>query len=75
MIGQIYCILQQSTAQPCFQILPLPPMLPQSQIQNISPPKTTNTPALAPRVEPVVKPLRVKTMIIAPISPLGGEAI
>ena len=62
-------ILQQSTAQHCLQILPLPPMLPHSHTQYPSPPIINHPPALDPRVEPVVQPLRVQTHVTYPISP------
>ena len=63
-------ILQQSTAQHCLQILPLPPMLPHSHTQYPSPPIINHPPALDPRVEPVVQPPRVKTLMTEPTPPL-----
>ena len=59
VINKISRILQRSTARPCLQILPFPPILPQSQNKNIVPPKITSNPAPAPRVEPSAQPPRV----------------
>ena len=67
--NQIAHSLQKITAQPCLQILPLPPMLPQIQNKDLLPPKTTITPAPATRVELVAQPLRVQTRESAPTSP------
>ena len=50
MINHIAHILQRSTAQPRLQILPFPPMLPQSQYKNLLPTKITSTPTPALRV-------------------------
>ena len=60
VIDQISQNLHRSTVQPHLQILPLPPMLPQSQNQNLSPRQITSTPAPDTRVEPFVQPTRVK---------------
>ena len=59
-INQIARILQRSTSQPRLQILPLPPMLPQSQNENIQHQKIISTPAPDLRVEPVFQPPGVK---------------
>ena len=68
-INQIAHIFQRSTAQLRIQILPLPPMLPQSQNENLQPPEITSIPPPDPRVEPVSKSPRVKTQESAPTPP------
>ena len=68
-INHIAHILQRSIAQPRSPILPLPSMLPQSHTPYPSPVIITHTDAPAPRVEPVVQPLRVQTHVTYPISP------
>ena len=69
-ISQVAHILQESTALSCLQILPFPPMLPQSQTQDPSPVIVTHQSAPAPRLEPFVQPPKVKTHMTAPTSPL-----
>ena len=69
VINKISHILQQSTYHPRLQILPLPPILPQSQNQNILSPKITSTSAPYPSLEPVVQTLRVKTLTSATTAP------
>ena len=69
VINHISHTLQQSTDQPRLQILPLSPMLPQSQNQNLLPPKIANTPAPDMRLEPVVQPLRLQTFMKSSTSP------
>ena len=68
-INHIAHIFQRSTAHPHIQILPLPPILPQSQNENFQPPEITIIPAPSPRVEPVSQPLRVKTQQSEPTPP------
>ena len=70
MVSHIAHILQQITSHTHLQILLLPPMLPQSQTQYPSPPIITHTYASAHRVEPVVQPLKVKTLMVSPTTPL-----
>ena len=60
-INHIAHILQRSTSQPRLQIIPLHPMLPQSQAKNIQHQNVIRTPAPAPRVEQVLQPPRVLT--------------
>ena len=62
----IYHFLQRSTAQPHLKILLLPPMLPNSQNQNLLPPKITNTPAPYTGAEPVAQTPRVQTLTTSP---------
>ena len=69
-INQISHILQRSTSQPLLQNLPLPPMLSQSQNQNLLPPNIPKIPVPAPRVDRAVKPLMVQTQKKAPTSSL-----
>ena len=59
-INQISHTFQRSTDQPRINFLPLPPILPQSQNENLQPPEINSIPALSPMVEPVLQPLRVK---------------
>ena len=61
VINQISHILQKSISQPRLQILPLPPLLPQTQIGNIQLQNITSIPVPTLRVGPVSKPPRVKT--------------
>ena len=68
-INKIAHIFQRITSQPHIQILPLPPMLPQSQNENLQPPEITSTPAPDPRVKPVSQPPRVKIQVSAPTPP------
>ena len=68
-INQIAHILQRITSQPRLQILPLPPMLPQSQNENLQHQKIISTPAPATRLEPVSQPPRVQTQYSAPTPP------
>ena len=68
-INQIAQILQRSISQPRIQILLLPPMLPQSQNENLQPPEITSIPAPDPRVEPVSQPPRVQIQDSSPIPP------
>ena len=62
-------ILKRSTAPPRLQILPLPPILPQSHDKNLLPKKITSKTAPSPRVEPVVQHLSVQ-IISSPPHPL-----
>ena len=65
MINHIAHILQRSTSQTRLQILPLPPMLPQTKSENL---QLQNIPSIlvpAPRVEPFYQYLRVKTHQLA----------
>ena len=55
-------IFQRSTAQPHLQILPLPPMLPQSQNKSILPLEINILTAPDMRVELAVPPTRVQTL-------------
>ena len=68
-INQIARILQRSTSQPRLQILPLPPMLPQSQNENIQHQKIISTSAPDLRVEPVLQHPRVQIQESAPTPP------
>ena len=68
-INQITHIFQRSTAQHRINILPLPLMLPQSQNENLQPPKITSIPTLSPRVEPVMHSPRFQTQESAPTPP------
>ena len=61
-INQIAHILQKIIAQPRLQILPLTPMLSQSQNKNPLPPKITSTTEPAPRLELFDQPLKVKRL-------------
>ena len=63
-------ILHRSTSQPRLQILPLPPMLPQNQSENIQLQNNPRIPVLALRVEPVSQPPRVQTHQSSPIPTL-----
>ena len=67
-IHKIAYILQRITYQPHIQILLLPPMLPQSQNENLQPPKITIIPAPYPRVELVLQPPRVQAQDSEPTS-------
>ena len=60
-INKIVHIFQRSTYQPRSQILPLPPMLPQTQSENLQLQNIPSIPVPAPRVEPVSQPPRVQT--------------
>ena len=71
--NQIAQISQRSKAQPHLQNLPLPPMLPQSQNQNILPLKITNTPSPAPKAEPVVQPTRLQKLTTTLTSPMSEK--
>ena len=68
-INHIPHIMQRSISHPHLKILPLPPMLPQSQNENIQHQKIISTPAPAPRVEPFSQPPRVQTQDPAPTPP------
>ena len=68
-INQISHNQQISTDQPRIQNLPLPPMLPQNQNENLQPPKITSITAPFPRVKPVLLPPRVQTQKSAPTRP------
>ena len=61
VINQILQIFQRSTSQPHLKKIPLPPMLPQSQNENIQHQKIISTSAPDLRVEPVFQPMRVLT--------------
>ena len=54
VINQILQIFQRSTFQPHLKTFPLPPILPQSQNDNIQHQNIISTPAPAPRLEPVL---------------------
>ena len=60
-ISHVFHILQRIKAQPCIQMLPLPPMLPKSQNENFQPPETTSIPEPAPGVEPVLQHPNMQT--------------
>ena len=47
----------------------MPTILPQSQNKNLLPSNITNTSSPTPRVEPVVQPPRVQTLMTSPTSP------
>ena len=68
VMNQIAHILQRSTDQHSLKILPLPPMLPHTQNQNIPPQKIASTPASSLRVEPFVQPPRVQEIPSSPTS-------
>ena len=70
LINHIVRLLQKSTDRSHLQILSLPPMVPQSQKQDLSPPNITNTPAPYPRLVLVFQPPRVQILTTAPTSPL-----
>ena len=48
---------------------PLPPILQQSQNENLQPPEITSIPAPDPRLEPVLQPLRLQIQESAPKPP------
>ena len=62
VINQIAQILHRSTSQPCLQILTLPPLLPQTQSENIQLQNTPIIPVPSPGVEPVSQPTRMQTL-------------
>ena len=68
-INYISHILQRSTTQPRSQILPLPPMLPQTQSENLQLKNIPRITVPALRVEPVSQPPRVQTHQSTPTPP------
>ena len=69
VINQISHILHRSTPQPCLQILPLPPLLPQTQNVNFQDQTIPSISVASPRVGPVSQPLRVKLNQLLPTPP------
>ena len=68
-INQIPHILQRIISQPHLQILPLPPMLPQTQSGNLQLQNIPSIPVPDPRVEPVFQPMRVQMYQLATTPP------
>ena len=69
VINNIAQILHRSTSQPRLQILPLPPLLTQTQSENIKLQNIPSIPVPAPRVESILQPPRVKIFKSAPTRP------
>ena len=68
-INQISHILQRNTSHPRLQVLPSPPMLPQTQSENPHFQNIPSIPVPAPRVEPVLQPPMVQTHQSEPTPP------
>ena len=68
-INQIFHILHRNTYQPHLQILPLPPMLPQTQSENLQLQNIPSIPVPALMVELVSQPPIVQTHQSLPTSP------
>ena len=68
-INHISYILQRSTSHPRLQLLPLPPILPQTQSENIQLKNILSIPVPAPRLELVLQPPRVQSHWSAPTPP------
>ena len=62
-------ILHRTSSQPRLQILPLPPMLPQNQSENLQLQNISIIPVPSPRVEPFSQPTRVQTLQLPPTPP------
>ena len=67
LINNIAHILHISTTQPHLQVLPLTPILPQTQSKNIQLQNILSIPVPALRVEPVLQPPGIQTFQSAPI--------
>ena len=68
-INNIDRIFNRSTSQPRLKILPLSPLLPQTQNENFQDYNIPSIPLAAPKVEPVLQPLMVKLIDPAPTPP------
>ena len=69
MSNQIAHIFHRSISQPRLQILPLPPLLPQTQNEIFQDQNIPSIPVAAPRVEPVSQTPRVKLLQPEPTPP------
>ena len=69
VINHISYILRMITSQPGLQILPLQPLLPKTQSENIQLQNIPSIPVLDPRLEPVSQPPRVQLLQTAPTPP------
>ena len=69
VINHIAHIMHRITSQSRLKILPLPPMLPQTQSENLELQNIPSIPVPAPRVEPFSQNPMVQTIQSAPKQP------